>query len=146
MNDQAGFKKIGDGDQYMYGPRGLLAHGLSEAEQEDLLGLAEGLTEDMPDLPVVFARPQDLNLTLAELLALPDEHGHGAPPTELRTIIMSGLTGQELHVIMSAWRKLGHTSPLWATVTPTSEGWQLSKLLQELAAEHAEMNEASPEA
>jgi hypothetical protein len=50
-------------------------------------------------------------------------------------MIMSGFTQQEVHTIMSAYRKVGLPNQFWATLTPVSETWPIEKLLGELAAE-----------
>jgi hypothetical protein len=56
-------------------------------------------------------------------------------------IIMSGITENELHQLISSYRKVGMPEPLWATLTPTSEGWTLRQLLTELSAEQQAMKE-----
>jgi hypothetical protein len=135
MDDSARFEKIGDQARLLFGPRGLLACGLEEREQEHLLGMADRLGE----LPVVFATEAEAEQSLGELLALPAESNQGRPSGLVRAIIMSGISEIELHMIMTAWRKLGHERPLWATVTPTSVTWPLARLLAELAEEDDRM-------
>jgi len=135
MDDQAEFREIGDGEQRLYGPRALLASGLDAGQQEHLLGLADGLGQ----IKVIFAAKAEAETPLGELFGLPAEHGRGVSPDMPTAIIMAGLAERELHMLMAAWRKLGHTGMLWATLTPTSEAWPLVQLLTELAAEHARM-------
>lgn len=135
MDDQASFREIGEGEQRLYGPRALLASGLDAGQQEHLLGLADGLGE----IRVVFASKPEADRPLAELFGLPAEHGLGLEPDMPTAIIMAGLAERELHMLMAAWRKLGHTGVLWATLTPTSKSWPLSQVLTELAEEHARM-------
>lgn len=138
MDDQASFQEIGAGENRLYGPRALLACGLDEGQQEHLLGLADGLG----DLKVIFAAQAEADTPLGELFGLPGEHGRGVAPDMPRAIVMAGLLERELHMLMAAWRKLGHTGFLWATLTPTSEGWPLRQLLTELAEEHRRMQAA----
>ncbi len=138
MGEQAGFTEIGEGENRLYGPRALLACGLEEGQQEHLLGLADGLG----DLKVVFADEAEADSPLEALFALPAEHGRGAPADLPRAIVMAGLLERELHMLMAAWRKLGHTGFLWATLTPTSQAWPLRQLLAELAEEHERMQAA----
>ena len=52
-----------------------------------------------------------------------------------RAIIMSGFTQRELHKLMTAYRQSELPSQLWATLTPISENWSITSLLEELAAE-----------
>ncbi len=139
MSDQGGFERIDQEKARLYGPRCLLASGLDLTEQEHLLGLADGLE----NLPVVFATEAEQDRTLGQLLELPNEHNRGSESGLARAIVMAGLRGDELHMLMTAWRKLGHSHPLWATLTPTSESWPLGKLLAELAAEHEQMSGGS---
>ena len=48
---------------------------------------------------------------------------------------MSGLTQNELHGLMAAYRKSGFPRQLWAALTPVSEKWPLEQLLKELETE-----------
>ena len=73
--------------------------------------------------------------TLKELLALPDRSGQGEASDMRRAIIMSGFTQKELHKLMTAYRLAELPSQLWATLTPISENWSVTNLLEELAAE-----------
>jgi len=50
-------------------------------------------------------------------------------------IIMSGLTEQELHYTMTTYKKTGLPRPLWATLTPTSQNWTVTALVDELNSE-----------
>ena len=52
---------------------------------------------------------------------------------------MSGLTQNELHRLMAAYRKAGFARQIWATLTPISEEWSLEHLLNELQAEDMAM-------
>ncbi len=61
------------------------------------------------------------------------------PPTP--ALIVRGLSPQNgsLGAFLDDVRRGGAVFPLRAMVTPTSEGWTLLRLLQELAAEHEAM-------
>lgn len=56
-----------------------------------------------------------------------------------RAVIMSGLTQNELHLLVRSYREDGLVRQHWATLTPHSEGWTLESLLKELQAEHEAM-------
>jgi len=87
------------------------------------------------DLGVIFVTTNQSTKTLKELLALPDRSGQGEASDMKRAIIMSGFTQKELHKLMTAYRLAELPSQLWATLTPTSENWSVTNLLEELAAE-----------
>jgi len=134
MNDSNGtFQKVTRSDRPMYGPRGVLVCGYRPEEQRDFLSLLE--QAELADLPVVFLTRGQLERTLGEMLSRDDRSGLGQPPEGRRAVVLSGVTEKELHLIITAYR--GHRLPeqLWATLTPTSEGWPVSRLLDELAAE-----------
>jgi len=52
---------------------------------------------------------------------------------------MSGLTQKELYRLMAIYRLSEFPAPLWASLTPISETWSVSHLLNELAAESEAM-------
>ena len=70
--------------------------------------------------------------TLSTLLELPDGTGCGHDSTLSRAVIVSGITENQLHSLMSVCRKSGMKQALWAALTPTSETWTLDGLLDEL--------------
>jgi hypothetical protein len=52
---------------------------------------------------------------------------------------MSGFTQKELYRLMAIYRLAEFPAPLWASLTPISETWTISHLLNELAAESEAM-------
>ena len=119
----------------MYGPRRVLVCGYGPDDQRAFLALLEEV--HLSDLPVVFLTEEQLNHPLGEILSLADRSGRGRPPAGRRAVVLSGITETELHAIISAYRRQGLPEQLWATLTPTSENWPVSRLLDELAAERA---------
>jgi hypothetical protein len=81
---------------------------------------------------------------ISEVLALEDNTGWEIGSELPRAVIMSGVTQNELHLLMSGSRQAGMKPPLWATLTPTSETWAVHDLLKELAAEHQAMQKKKP--
>lgn len=127
------FEKVQHSDQCMYGPRRLLLCGFSVTAQEkfrDVLNLT-----GLGDIPVAWATVEDEAQTLAGLLGRSDGSGAGLESTLPRAIIVSGITQNQLHVLMTACRRCGMQPALWAVLTPTSETWPLKRLLAELQAE-----------
>ena len=127
------FNKIDKSEKRMYGPRGLMVCGYTEEERNTFLDFS--IKIKMNEVPVIFAVNEDVGKTLGELFS--HEQGAGIKgPSELpRTVIMSGLSQNELHALMGEYKKAGFVSQLWATLTPTSETWTLKALLLELLAE-----------
>jgi hypothetical protein len=127
------FEKVQRSDQCMYGSRKLLLCGFSTEAQEkfkDVLKLA-----GLEDIPVVWANAGNEDETLEVLLGRSDGSGMGLASTLPRAIVVSGITQNQLHVLMTTCRQRGMRSALWAALTPTSETWPLKRLLAELDAE-----------
>ena len=117
----------------MHGTRGILVCGYSLTEQSPFLSfLAQA---GFQDLSVVFVTSRQSTNTLKELLALTDRSGNGEESDMRRAIIMSGFTQKELYKLMTAYRHAELPSQLWATLTPISENWSITDLLEELAKE-----------
>jgi hypothetical protein len=133
----AGFQKVTQSDNLLYGPRKLLLCGFPAGAQPKFIRLLKmiGLSE----MPMVWVTEDQADNRLADLVQLEDGSGAGASSELPRAIIMSGISQMELHLLMSGCRKSGMRQPLWATLTPTSETWSIQNLLKELAAEHEAM-------
>ena len=84
---------------------------------------------------MVFLTAGQAGSRLGELLALGDRSGYGQAAAGPRAVVLSGIAEKELHAVISAYRSRQLPEQLWATLTPTSEGWPVSRLLDELAAE-----------
>ncbi|MBW1780416.1 MAG: DUF3783 domain-containing protein [Deltaproteobacteria bacterium] len=132
MNDSS-FQKVEKSEKRMFGPPCILICGYKGDEQEMILSLIKrcGLSRH----PVVFATEDDANLILRDIVTVESGKGRGRSSGLERAIIMSGLTENELHSLLSTYRKEKYTPQLWATLTPISEGWPLRELLKELSAE-----------
>lgn len=137
MNEEGSFQRIGKTEQHMYGPRGLVICGMSTDEQKAVYSLVQN--GGVPELPVIAVTDDMQDRTMAEVLGFPDQHGFGGTSSSRRAVVMSGFTEMELHWLMSAYRRLDLPRPLWATLTPTSEGWSVRQLVSELAAEDDSM-------
>jgi hypothetical protein len=131
------FKKIGESAQPMYGPRGMLVCGFAPAEQDAIMKFLGDIP--LADLSVIFATASDSGERLCDLLTRPDQSGRSADCGPVRAVVLSGITEKELHRIISAYQDAGLPRPLWASLTPFSEGWTLSALLEELKKERIAM-------
>ncbi len=136
------FKKVGKSSKTLYGPRAMLVCGFSPREQKALLEFLEAIR--IAGLPVVFATDTDGKSLLKTLLARPDQSGKDQICSLDRAIILSGITEKELQHTLSAYRGSGLPRPLWATLTPHSEAWCLSDLLEELKKEREAMEKKQP--
>lgn len=127
------FEKVQRTDKPMYGPRKLLLCGFPAQAQPKfaaVLGMA-----GLAGTAVLWANQAHAPQTLSELVDLPDGTGTGEDSTLARAVIVSGITENQLHALMNLCRKTGMKPALWAALTPTSETWPLSHLLEELQAE-----------
>lgn len=133
MSDEGSFNKVEKSDKPMYGERKIIICGYPATEQ--LLVLAVMARAGLTDVPIIFPDEDCLEKTMKEIVALPDKFGMGDNSKMRRSVIISGLTENELHNAMDSYREMGLTGQLWAVLTPTSEKWTLKHLLDELAAE-----------
>ncbi|MBS3757657.1 MAG: DUF3783 domain-containing protein [Desulfobacterales bacterium] len=131
------FKKVGKSAKTLYGPRAALVCGFSATEQKALMAFLKRI--QLTDLCVSFATESDSGALLKDLIARPDRSGQDVDSGLERAIILSGITEEELHKTLSAYRKNDLPVPLWATLTPYSESWRLSALLEELRKERIAM-------
>ena len=133
METKGTFAKIGKTEEPMYGPRGLLVCGYAEEERLEFLSMIE--KSGLADIRVVFASPLDLEASIGDLLVKKDKAGSVEASGMPRAVIISGLTENELHGLMSAYKQAGFKRQIWAALTPVSEKWPLKFLLEELQAE-----------
>lgn len=136
MSD-AKMSKVGKSEKRMHGPRKLLVCGYPPLEQEAVCEMVEH--EGLTGVDVVFCAPSDGEALMGELFALEHKRGMGEESRMPRAILMGGITENELHQVMGAWRELGFPSQLWAVLTPTSETWTLRALITELQREKQKM-------
>ena len=131
------FEKVTRSDKALYGARKLLICGFDAGAQAKFMRLLE--TAGIQDIPVVWAASDQADTRLSDLMALPGDTGGGLASTLPRAIVVSGITENELHRLMNAFRKTGMKPVLWAALTPTSETWSVKALLAELSAERRAM-------
>lgn len=128
-----GFEKIGTTNQRLYGERKLLLCGFAPPAQSKFRTLMEML--GIIEIPLIWAGNEDGDVLVGELMRRTDDSGQGAESQLPRALIVSGIEENELHLLISGCRQAGMKQALWATLTPTSEGWPLNKLLNELISE-----------
>jgi len=131
------FKKVGESTEPMYGARAILVCGFTPLEQENVMKLMDNI--QLTDVPVIFATAADTDKHLGELLTRPDQSERNSDCDNERAVIMSGITERELQQILSSYKESGLPRPLWASLTPFSENWTLSALLDELKQERIAM-------
>ena len=128
-----GFQKIKKSGRRMYGPEKILVCGYSGPEHQAFLDFLNEI--GLGSIPVIFVKENDSHITLGELLRRQGGSGLGEDSHLKRAVIMSGLTQEDLHLLISAYKGAGLPPQLWATLTPTSENWPIGFLLQELEKE-----------
>lgn len=132
MEEEGEFAKIDKSDERMYGARRLLVCGYSLEERDDFLEFAINI---LGEIPVIFGVNTDVENTLGDVLKHEHKAGLTVPSDLPRAVIMSGLSQNELHCLIGAYREAGLITQVWATLTPISEKWTLKNLLMELLAE-----------
>jgi len=137
MKHKGQFTKVGKSKKRMYGPRGLLVCGYPEEARNDFLKLVDQV--GLSVTRVVFASSNDLGTSVGDILTRESKAGFVGASDMSRAVIMSGLTQNELHRLLTAYRQAGFASQIWATLTPVSENWPLERLLNELRTENKAM-------
>ncbi|OQX24254.1 MAG: hypothetical protein BWK80_21795 [Desulfobacteraceae bacterium IS3] len=137
---QGSFEKVGTSSERMYGTRKIALCGYAISEHRVFIQMLE--SNKLTPLPLVFAEDAELEKSLGDIMALPDQYGIGKDSHIPRAVILSGITEEELHIIMKAYRGLGLPKPLWAVLTPVSESWTLNELLEELTSESKALNDS----
>jgi hypothetical protein len=140
------FESVDRSERSFHGPRKLLLCGFPVTAQSKFKTLLDMV--GIEDLPLIWCSKQDAPETVGHLMLRSGGSGQGGESTLPRAIIAGGLKEIELHQLMSGCRKSGMRQCLWAVLTPFSEGWPLSRLLEELAAEREALarNSKTPEA
>ena len=136
------FEKIERSQQCLHGGRKLLICGFSLSAQTKFKNLLVML--GLEELPLIWATRVEAGKLLCELFSLADGSGEGKDSDLPRAIIAAGIEQQELHLLMNGCRQAGMQKSLWAVLTPTSENWPLSQLLDALAAEARAMAGRNP--
>ena len=133
MEQKGQFTKVEKSEKPMYGPRGLLVCGYPEEEHGIFLDLID--KAGLAGIRIIFTSSHDLEISVGYLLNCEGKEESEDASDMPRAVIMSGLTQNELHGLMAAYRKSGFPRQLWAALTPVSEKWPLKQLLRELEKE-----------
>ena len=131
------FQKLDKPEERMYGARKLLVCGYKADEHETYLDFLKRI--GFEELPVVFVVDEQQEMTLSDIIEEPHGSGTGKDSGLKRAAILCGFTQEEIHRILSAHRSASMPPQLWATLTPVSEKWTISQLLNELQKEANEI-------
>jgi hypothetical protein len=142
MKHKGSFTKIAKSEKRMYGPKELLVCGYPEEERAGFIKLTDKV--GLGSIRVIFATSHDLGTSIGDILSHENKVGLKGESNMPRAVVMSGLSQNELHRLMAAYRKAGRSHQIWATLTPFSEKWPLEHLLNELQAEERAMKNARP--
>lgn len=142
MKHRGSFTKVAKSEKQMYGPKGLLVCGYPREERADFIKLAD--KAGLEGIRVVFATSRDLGTSIGNIISCKSKTGLEGESNMPRAVVMSGLTQNELHRLMAAYRKARRSRQIWATLTPFSEKWHLEHLLKELQAEERAIENRRP--
>ena len=133
----ASFEKVATSDKSLYGPRKLLLCGFPAGAQSKFETVLEMV--GLGDVPKIWVSEDQGDMVLSALLQLPDNNGASVSSSLPRTIVVAGISQNELINLMTVCKKAGMMNALWATLTPVSESWTIQQVLAELAAERKAM-------
>lgn len=135
MDTDGKLRPLDRSDALLEGGRAIVLCGARPEEQQRLAVLTG--PDGLSGVRLLVAGQAEADQPLRAVTELPDRHGLGHDSPLPRAVILSGLSGREVHAVMAVYRGLGLPRPLWATLTPTSARWPLRQLLSALAAEDA---------
>jgi len=128
------FKKIDNKDKPLYGPPKAVFTGFKVDAQPELIKILQ--KADLGDLATAWPCKTEEELTLDEIFNCDEKLGWGKDSELLRTIIVGGISQKKLKKFMALMKESQLEYPLWATLTPVSQNWQLKELLNELNKEN----------
>jgi hypothetical protein len=133
MSDDTTFESIDQDEAPGVGPAAVLLCGFAEQEV-DPVGrlLAEA---GAPDHAVIRVSEAMLGGTLQAALTATAPGPAVAADKLPRAVILSGLTGRQLHAVIDGWAGAGLAPPIWASTTPHNLEFTVRDLLRELLAE-----------
>jgi hypothetical protein len=134
------FEKVQYSDDPMYGPPKLLLCGFAASAQPKFMTVLD--MAGLQGIAVVWVNESAAKQPLSVLIDLPDGSGAGEDSALARAIIVSGITENQLHALMTTCRQTGMQQALWAVLTPTSETWPMIRLLTELQAERQALSKS----
>lgn len=127
------FEPLGHDDGQGTGPPTVLLCGFTAQEEPAMAALLARV--DAPHHRVLRCSQEMVAQTLGEALASPNP-GPPVPAEALpRVVILSGLSGRQLHGVIDGFAEAGLPRPIWASVTPHNLGLRVRDLLRELLAE-----------
>jgi len=142
MSEGASFQSLDRDDSSGPGPRAMLLCGLEQS-------LAPAIGQILRECGagahrLVFCTKAMLDERLGVALG-------GAPPDDAplpadalpRVVVLSGMTGRQIHGIIDGWRAAGLPGPIWASSTPSNLDFPVRILVRELLAERRAMADHS---
>lgn len=138
MTDDGRFESINVDDEPGPGPRAVLLCGFGEEAACAAAGLLSSV--GAPEHRVLRASKEMLSRPVAAALA-EEDGAEPVPPEALpQLILLSGLTGRQIHGFIDGWGTTGLPTPIWASTTSHNLTRTLRELLQELLAERRAMS------
>ena len=134
MSD-GGFEKVTRSEKTLYGPRKLILCGFAAGMQANIHKILEYI--NLKDLGLIWATEDQADDEIRQIVQLPSGSGSGTDSALPRTIVVAGVTENDLHNFMNTCRASGMQAALWAVLTPASEKWTLRQLIAELDTERA---------
>ncbi len=130
MSNDGSFTPIEATDLTRVGPRAILVSGYPADATAALNELLAHI--GAADAPLVFCAEAMLPMSLADALARPDL-GPPVPPEKLPPVmVLSGLTGRELHSFLEHFAQTGLRRPIFASATETNLTYTVRQLLAAL--------------
>lgn len=138
MSQDASFESLDHDDSVGPGPQALLLCGLETTLAPAIGALLRDSGAESHRL--VFCTKEMLDHTLRAALGAEAASDPPLPPAALpQVVVLSGMSGQQIHGLIDGWRAAGLPAPIWAASTPSNLEFRVRALLQELLAERRAM-------
>lgn len=133
-DDDGKFAKIDQGDP-AYGPPALLLFGFTPDEKQDVKGLLDEIGGDF--MKIVQATSDMLDGTLWDAFGRVQVQTAQNLATDVpRMCFISGLTGEELMMLVDAFGKSKLQRPVFAALVPKNKDKLLRELIDEVMGDH----------
>jgi hypothetical protein len=134
LTNESPFRPIQPDDETRVGPRGILICGYAPDAAAPLQTLLAQI--NAPEAPLVFCTEAMLAQSLEEALTEPAA-GSPAPPDKLPPVmVLSGLTGRELHTFLEQFDAANLPRPIFAAATTINLTFTVRQLLIALLQEN----------
>jgi len=133
------FREIDREGERGFGPAAVLLCGFAGDEARRVSELLR--TAGAPEHRVILCTEAMVQRTLGEVLETPDDSAPLPPEKLPRVMILSGLSGRQIHAVLDGYDSTGVSRPIFGATTPGNLRLTVRDLLVELLREQRAMSQ-----